>query len=135
MKSILIIDDDKFLLDMYAKKFNSSGFEVNVASGGDEALKIIEGGLNPDVLVTDVTMPGMDGFEFLEKLKSENKLPNALRIMLTNQNMEEDVKKAHNVGAHGYIVKATMIPSEVVEAVSEIINKNQSKDGLQADTK
>ena len=66
---ILIIDDDEFLLDMYAVKFKEKGFEVDVACGGKEALDKIKEGISPEVVLLDVVMPGMDGFELLETIR------------------------------------------------------------------
>lgn len=128
MTTILLVDDDKFLLDMYAKKFTSSGFEVNTAESGTDAIDKIKEGLIPDVVVADVTMPGIDGFEFLEQIKEERLLPDAVTILLTNQSMESDVARAKEIGVHEYIVKATMIPSEVVDAVQKAVNNLKPHD-------
>lgn len=121
MIRILLVDDDKFLLDMYAKKFQGSGFEVETAESGDDALAKIKGGLEVDVIATDATMPGTDGFSFLETMKKEEIGGGAIKIMLTNQNTEEEMKRAEQAGVDEYIIKATMIPSEVVEAVTKIV--------------
>lgn len=120
-KNILIVDDDKFLLDMYTIKFNQSGFNVTSCLGSVEALKKIEEGLQPDVMLCDIIMPTMDGFEFLEKVKNENLLPNTLTIMLTNLGQDEDIKRAETLGAKGHIVKASVTPTEVVKKVDELM--------------
>src|SRR3990167_6481521 len=79
---ILIIDDDEFLLDMYAVKFKEEGFEVETARGGKEASDKIKGGASPEVVLLDVVMPGMDGFELLETIRKENLIPAAKIIIL-----------------------------------------------------
>ncbi len=117
---VLIVDDDKFLLDMYCMKFKKNGFEVSGMSGGNEAIEAIRGGFAPDILMTDLVMPTMNGFEFLETIQKEKLAPKAVIIVLTNQGQASDIDKAKKIGVDGYIVKASTIPSEVVEQVKKI---------------
>jgi CheY-like chemotaxis protein len=119
-RKILFVDDDKFLLDMYALKFSKHGYEVNTAQGPEEALKVIRGGFDPDVLLIDVVMPGMDGIELLTTLRKENFLKKAVVIMLTNQGLPDDIARAKKLNVDGYIIKATTIPSEVFAEVDKI---------------
>lgn len=120
--SVLIVDDDKFLLEMYQKKFKSKGFAVEVATSSEEALASLRKGTKPDVLVLDIIMPNMDGIELLENIRKEKLVPEATVIMLTNESDKDKIEKAKSLGAKGYIVKATSIPSEVVEEVLKIAN-------------
>ena len=124
-KKILIIDDDKFLLNMYSMKFEKNGFDVKVAQGAEDAFTILKEDFKPDVLLMDLIMPVMDGFEMYEKIKKDNLASGAIAIMLTNQGLVSDINRAKELGVHGYIVKATTIPSEVVEEVIEICAKNK----------
>ena len=119
---VLIVDDDKFLLNMYSIKFSKNNFEVNSAVSGEEMLNKIKGGYIPDIILLDIVMPGMDGFEILDNLKKNSIAPNALIIMLTNQGQLSDIEKAKSFGIAGYIIKATTIPSEVVTEVERIYN-------------
>lgn len=121
---VLLVDDDQFLLNMYSIKFKASGFEVETASGGPDALSKLRNGLLSDVLLLDVVMPAMDGLEFLDHVKKESLIPNSLYIVLTNQGQSTDIERAKALGVHGYIVKASTIPSEVVEEVKTILRKN-----------
>ncbi|KKT96821.1 MAG: Response regulator receiver protein [Parcubacteria group bacterium GW2011_GWA2_45_15] len=113
--SVLIVDDDKFLLDMYRKKFESKGVTVDVAVGSAEALAKLRGGAKPDVLILDIIMPDIDGIELLETIRKEKLVPNSVVIMLTNESNWDRIEKAKSLGIKSYIVKATTIPSEVVE--------------------
>jgi CheY-like chemotaxis protein len=123
-KKIFIVDDDSFLLDMYALKFSQGGYDVTTALGALPALeKLRPGTYIPDVILTDIVMPVIDGFEFLEKMKAENIAPNAIRIVLSNRGQDSDVKRADELGAAGYIVKASTTPSEVITQVADIISK------------
>ena len=119
---VMIVDDDKFLLDMYKKKFESRGIMVEVATGSEEALDRLRKGMEPDALVLDVIMPKMDGIELLETIRKEKLASKSAVIMLTNESDPERIAKAKILGAKGYIVKATSIPSEVVDEVTKIAN-------------
>lgn len=126
-KKILIVDDDNFLLDMYALKFSKSNFVVGSALGPEIALEKLRNGFNPDVILLDIIMPVMDGFQFLEKIKEENLSPNSIVIFLSNRGQQSDVARAKELGASGYIVKASSTPAEVIEKVNEIINGLSNK--------
>ena len=125
--SVLLVDDDKFLLDMYSVKFKETGYHIEVAVGAEEALKKITEGFTPDAILLDLVMPGMDGFGFLEKIRKENLVGSAAILMLTNQGQESDIERARSLGADGYIVKASSIPSEVVEKTASIIKEKKGK--------
>jgi CheY-like chemotaxis protein len=121
---VLIVDDDKFLLSMYSTKFQKAGHDVSVAGGATEALsKLKEEGYAP--LILDVIMPGMDGLELLTEIKKEHLADKAVVVILSNQGESSDIEKAKQIGIHGYIVKATSIPSEVVEEVMKIYNEHK----------
>ncbi len=120
IKLVYLIDDDSFLLDMYALKFKECGLPVEAVSDPKVALDKIRAGANPDIVIVDIIMPGMTGFDFLEALQKENLVPNARRIVLSNQGQQEDIEKATKLGATGYIIKASAIPSEVCDKVLAI---------------
>lgn len=119
-KKILIVDDDKFLLDIYSLKFKSGGFDVDTAFGGEDAIKKIRDA-SPDILLLDIVMPGMDGIETLQKIKDENIARGMKIVILSNQSQQSDIDKATALGVDGYIIKAMSTPSEVVAKVKEII--------------
>lgn len=117
---ILIIDDDKFLLDMYSLKFSKGGYEVNTSFNGSEALAKIKDGYTPDVILCDIIMPVMDGLTFLKELRAEKLIPNTTIVVLSNQGQNEDIELAKTFNIDGYIVKALTIPSEALEQVAAI---------------
>ncbi|MDP3762635.1 MAG: response regulator [bacterium] len=119
---VLIVDDDAFLLDMYALKFKESGFQVEIAKDGQEACDKIKS-VNPGVILLDIVMPKIDGFDVLRKIKQDNIAPNAVILLLTNLGQKEDVERGLKLGADDYIVKAHFTPSEVVAKVKSLLEK------------
>ena len=122
-KKILIIDDDNFLLDMYALKFSKSNFNVSTALGPEIALEKLHSGYIPDIILLDIVMPVMDGFELLEKMKEEKLAEESIKIILSNRGQPSDIARGESLGSSGYIVKASSTPSEVIDKVNEIISK------------
>ena len=119
-KRILFVDDDKFLLDMYALKFTKAGYEVRACDGTEVALKMLTEGFIPHIILADIVMPGMDGLDFVYKVRQDRLASDAIIIMLTNQGTSEDLAKAQKVRVDGYIIKALTIPSEVLVQVEKI---------------
>ncbi len=120
---ILIVDDDAFLIDMYALKFTQNNFIVSTAFNGKEAIEKLTAGFNPDIILLDIMMPEMDGFEMLEKINKENLSPKSVKIILSNKGQQSDIDTGIKLGASGYIIKASNTPAEVVSQVNEILNK------------
>src|SRR3972149_6389313 len=109
---ILIIDD---------VKFKEEGFEVELARGGKDALNKIKEGIYPEVVLLDVVMPGMDGFELLEIIRKEKLIPTSKIIILSNLSQKEHLDKGTNLGVADYVVKAYFTPSEVVKKVNTVL--------------
>lgn len=114
---ILLVDDDAFLRDMYATKFQEVGYEVTAAENGTEALRYLKDETY-DVALLDMVMPGMSGVELLEQITEV--APQTKCIVLSNQGEQTDIDAANRAGAIGYIVKAESIPSQVVSKVEAL---------------
>lgn len=123
-KNILIIDDDIFLLDMYSLRLTQAGFNVHTAMSAPEVLTKLRGGFKPDVILMDVVMPAITGFELLEQMNNEKLAVDTLKIFLSNLSQDQDFEKGTSLGAKGYIVKANNTPSEVVAYVLDTMEKN-----------
>lgn len=119
----MLVDDDKFLLDMYSMKFTQAGYTVRAHLGAKPALEDLRGGAQPDAVIFDLSMPEIDGFGFLLALRDEKLAEHAHKIALTNQSDDEEVRRARELGAEEYVIKASVIPSEVVEVVSKLFAK------------
>ncbi|KKU75424.1 MAG: Response regulator receiver domain protein [Candidatus Nomurabacteria bacterium GW2011_GWB1_47_6] len=124
-RKILIVDDDNFLLDMYALKFSQNNFEVHTAGSGVTVLEKLRGGLCPDVILMDIIMPEMDGFETLTQTNKENLCPNCIKIILSNKSEQKDIEEGSRLGVAGYIVKASSTPQEVIDQVVKILESKK----------
>ncbi len=120
-KNILIVEDDQFLIKALRDKLERSGFAVHVATNGEEALRLMSEA-KPNLILLDLVMPKMNGFQFLEefnKLKGKNK---AHVVVLSNLGQEEDRDKAQKLGAKDYFVKADMSLKQIVETVEKYLS-------------
>lgn len=119
---ILIVDDDSLISGMYSLKFKEAGFTVLTAADGKSAVEITKAE-TPAVLLLDVILPQMDGFEVLAELKKQGLLPKTKVVVLSNVGEEKDIGRAMQTGASDYIVKASFTPSQVVERVKAILKR------------
>jgi CheY-like chemotaxis protein len=124
---VFIVDDDKFLLGMYSLKFSNNGYEVDTTVGSVAALEKLRAGARPDIVLLDIIMPHMDGLELLKTIRDENLAPDATVVMLTNQSQSSDIERAKDLKVDGYIVKASTIPSEVMQEVQKIYSEKQAR--------
>jgi len=117
---ILLVEDDPFLLSMYSTKFELEEFKVICADDGEEGLRLAKSSA-PTIILLDILMPKMDGFEVLRELK-KNKLTRHIPvILLTNLNQKDEIEKGLALGADDYLIKAHFMPSEVVEKIKKVI--------------
>lgn len=127
---IYLVDDDRFLLDLYAVKFKNAGHDVSVFGGGEELLATLKKETKgPDAILLDLIMPGMSGFETLEAIRKDNLAGGTKIIILSNQGQDSDIEKAKKLSADGYIIKASAIPSEVLIETIRTIESNSSGNG------
>jgi len=125
---LYLIDDDRFLLDLYMVKFKNAGHEVTTFGSGEELLAALkkEGAVMPDAMLLDLIMPGIGGFGALETIRKENLAPQSKIIILSNQGLDADIEKAKQLKVDGYIVKASAIPSEVLSETLRTIGASKS---------
>ena len=119
-KKILLVEDDKFLSEMYATKLTESGFDVETAFDGEEGIKKA-GEFGPDLILLDIVLPKKDGFEVLKELKSKEASKKILVIALTNLGQKEEVQKGFDLGVNDYIIKAHFTPTEVVAKAKKLL--------------
>ena len=115
---VLLVEDDLFLRDICYKKLIKEGFNVSAAVDGGEAIKKINE-FRPEIILLDIILPVMDGFEVLKQIRShkDKAIKSAPVIMLTNLGQEDDIKKALELGASDYLVKAHFTTEEIVKKI------------------
>ncbi len=122
-KTILLVEDDTFVSDIYQTKISKEGFEVIPAENGLEALKKLEARI-PDLILLDIVMPYMDGIETLKKIKAKEEWKKVPIILLTNLSEKEKIEEALGLGANDYLIKSHFTPSEVISKVNMVLKGN-----------
>lgn len=122
MKKILVVEDEQMLAKIIGMKLEEEKFEVEHAYDGEEAYQKLSDEKNlPDLVLLDVLLPKMSGFDVMEKLKGENKkLPKI--IVFSNFAQKADVERAHSLGAIDYIVKAAFSPAEILTKIKAVFD-------------
>ncbi len=121
-KKILVVEDDQLLLDLCCKKLQKEGFDVDIAIDGNTALeKIISN--KPDLILLDLVLPGIDGFEILKKIRedSDDKIKKIPVIILSNLGQESDIEKGKKLGATDYFIKASVTMDEIARKVKDLL--------------
>jgi CheY-like chemotaxis protein len=120
-KIIMIAEDDAFIGDIYEMKLKSAGYDVTLAANGREAIEKLEDGLKPDILLLDIVMPYMDGFDVLEVMKNREEWSKIPVVLLTNLSQKEDINRGISLGAKDYLIKSHFTPTEVLSKVEKYI--------------
>lgn len=126
-QTIMVIEDDAFVMDIYQTKLSVEGFEVIGAENGMEALKKLESGeCHPDLILLDILMPYVNGLEVLERIKKDERLNKIPIILLTNLSQKEEIGKGIGLGANDYLIKSHFTPSEVLEKIRIFLPKKEA---------
>lgn len=120
MEKVLIIEDDKFLRDLLYKKLTEDNFSVATALDGEEGLKKIQEE-NPNLVLLDLILPGINGFEVLKKTKENPATKEIPVIVLSNLGQKEDVERAKKLGAEDYLIKAHFTLEEIVNKIRKYL--------------
>jgi len=119
-KNILIVEDDEFLRGLINKKLASEGFSVMSAIDGEDGIKKAKED-KPDLVLLDLVLPNIDGFEVLSKIREDASISKTPVIILSNLGQKEDIDKGMKLGATDYIIKAQFTPEEIVERVKNVL--------------
>jgi DNA-binding response OmpR family regulator len=118
-KKLLWVEDDKLIGTILARKFISSDFELFHAQNGEEAMNILKQ-VTPDGVVLDLLLPGMTGFDILQKIRMEERLKKTPVIILSNLSKPSDLEKAKILGAQKFLVKAATSLDQIVLEIKEV---------------
>lgn len=120
-KSILIVEDDPELSEVYHTLLVQAGYKVNVAHNGKEALALSDEH-QPALILLDLRMPVMDGVEFLEKYSLKEKHPDVKVVVFSNYDMQDEIDDAYRLGAERYVLKAWASPKELLQIVEDSLS-------------
>ena len=121
-KKILIVEDDKFLRELIAKKLIANDYEVIEAADGEEGIKKATEN-KPDLVLLDLILPGIDGFGVLARIKENMTIRETPVIVLSNLSQQGDIEKIMQLGAADFLIKAHFIPGEIIEKIKRILDK------------
>src|SRR3989344_4468119 len=119
---LVIVEDDKFLRDLIVRKLSREGFLVREAKTGEEGLDILRED-PPQLVLLDILLPGLSGYEVLETMQKNEKLKSIPVVMLSNLGQKEEVDRATALGAKDFLIKAKYTPGEIVTRIKEILNE------------
>jgi len=122
MASILLVEDDAALRDIYSARFSAENYTVNTASDGEEALTVAVKE-KPDIILLDIMMPKISGFDVLDILRATPETKNTKIIVMSALSQPSDVEKGKILGADEYLVKSQVTLTEVVEKVNEVLKR------------
>ena len=120
MAKILLIEDDRFLRDLIVQKLLKEGFEVVEGINGEEGLKKM-GEEKPNLVLLDLILPGIDGFEVLTQIKQNPETASTPVLILSNLGQQEDIEKGLKLGAADFLIKAHFTPGEIIAKVKTIL--------------
>ncbi len=122
MSKILIIEDDKFLRELITQKLVKEGYEALQAIDGEKGIKEVKN-QKPDLVLLDLILPGIDGFEVLSQIKKDSDLSRIPVIILSNLGQKEDIERGINLGADDYLIKAHFTPNGIIEKIRKVLGE------------
>jgi len=121
-KKILIIEDEKLMLDLLQRKLTKEGYEISVARDGEEGIRVIKE-VKPNLILLDIIMPKMGGFEVMEEMNKDKELKKIPVIVISNSGQPVELDRAQNLGAKDWMIKTEFDPQEVIDKVVKQIGK------------
>lgn len=122
MKKILLIEDEEIMVDLLQKKLTKEGYEISVARNGEEGLKTARE-ISPNLILLDIIMPKMGGFEVMEEMAKDKKLKEIPVIIISNSGQPVELDRAQKLGAKDWLIKTEFDPREVVDKVVKQIGE------------
>lgn len=123
-KKILLVEDEQFIRELYARELTKAGFQVTSAQDGQSGLDLLKQQIF-EVLLLDIMLPGMNGLQLLREYKTQNPNSPMITILLTNLGQEAVIKEGFELGAQAYLIKASYTPEQVVNEVKSVLSGGQ----------
>lgn len=117
---VLVVEDDQFLRELIIKKLEEEGLGTIQAIDGEEGLRLVAEN-KPDIVLLDLILPGIDGFEVLKQIKGTPDISDIPVVILSNLGQKDDIERGLELGAKDYLIKAHFTPGEIVQKVKEIL--------------
>lgn len=121
-KKILLIEDEKIMIEVLSKKLIAEGYDVTLARDGAEGLQKLKE-MTPDLILLDIIMPRMGGFEVMEEIKKDDRIKKIPIIIVSNSGQPVELGKAKQLGARDWLIKTEFDPKEVVDKVKKQIGQ------------
>ena len=122
VKKILLVEDEELMIDLLQRKLTKEGYEISVAKNGEEGLEAMKK-VRPDLVLLDIIMPKMGGFEVMEEMQRDKTLAKIPVIVISNSGQPVELDKAQKLGAKDWLIKTEFDPQEVIEKVVKQIGK------------
>jgi CheY-like chemotaxis protein len=122
MKKILLVEDEEVMIGLLQKKLTKEGYETSVARDGEKGLKAIKEE-RPDLVLLDIVMPKMSGFEVMEEMIKDKELSKIPVIVVSNSGQPVELDRAQKLGAKDWLIKTEFDPQEVIDKVIRQIGK------------
>jgi len=120
MKKILLIEDEELIIKLLSKKLAAIGYDVSLAMNGQEGVEKMKQNI-PDLVLLDIVMPRMGGFEVMTEMKKDEKLAKIPVIIISNSGQPLELERAKELGAADWLVKTEFDPKEVAEKIQKYI--------------
>jgi len=121
-KKILLVEDEEIIIDLLQRKLTKEGYEISVARDGEEGLEKMRE-IEPDLILLDVVMPKMGGFEVMEEMNKDEELKKIPVIVISNSGQPVEIDRAIKLGAKDWLIKTEFDPQEVIDKVIKQIGK------------
>ena len=119
-KKILLIEDEEVMIDLLQRKITQEGYEIRVARNGEEGLAAMKE-KKPDLVLLDIIMPKMEGFEVMEHMQADKDLKKIPVIVISNSGQPVEIDRAQKMGARDWLIKTEFDPQEVIEKIKKQI--------------
>ncbi len=123
---ILVVEDDKFLRELITQKLSREGYDVKEAVDGEDGVVKVKEEM-PDIVLLDLILPGIDGFEVLAKIKEDSETEGIPVVILSNLGQRDDVERGLKLGAVDFLIKAHFTPGEIIEKVEKIMKDRKGE--------